>query len=220
VNLRKAPERQTRETGLKVRIPSVFDGKAQFQGVSRMKVEPFTDVKQVKAIKKMLTDKPRDRLLYILGINSGLRVQDVLGLRVKDVSSAKVGDRIPIIEKKTGKENVLMINSEIKAALDIYLSTAQPKEEHYLFKSRKGRNYPLTTYAVTMMVKRWAEDLNIKGNFGAHTLRKTWCYFQRKQYGVSWEVIAKRLNHSSPSVTRRYLGIQDEEVEQVLLNAV
>jgi len=113
-----------------------------------------------------------------------------------------------------------MINSEIKAALDIYLSTAKPKEEHFLFKSRKGKNYPLSTYAVTMMVKRWASEINIKGNFGAHSLRKTWCLSMRKYYGISWEVIAKRLNHSSPSVTRRYLGIQDEEVEQVLLNAV
>lgn len=185
-----------------------------------MKVGPFTEMKHVKAIKKVLADRPRDRMLFIFGINAGLRVQDILALRVKDVASVKVGDRITIIEKKTGKENVLMMNTEIKAALDIYLSTAKPKEDHYLFKSRKGKNYPLSTYAVTMMVKRWAAEINVKGNFGAHTLRKTWCYFQRKQYGVSWEVIAKRLNHSSPSVTRRYLGVQAEEVEEILLNAV
>ena len=54
----------------------------------------------------------------------------------------------------------------------------------------------------------------------AHTLRKTWCYQMRKEYGVSWEVLAKRLNHSTPAVTRRYLGIQDEEVEEILLNRV
>jgi len=185
-----------------------------------MKVGPFTEMKHVKALKKVLADRPRDRLLFILGINSGLRVQDILALKVKDVSSVRVGDRIPIIEKKTGKENVLMRNTEIKAALDIYLSAAKPKEEHYLFKSRKGKNYPLTTYAVTMMVKRWALEVNVKGNFGAHSLRKTWCYIQRKQYGVSWEILSRRLNHASPSVTRRYLGIQAEEVEEILLHAV
>ncbi|GAB6037692.1 tyrosine-type recombinase/integrase [Fundidesulfovibrio butyratiphilus] len=185
-----------------------------------MKVGPFTDMKHVKAIKKVLADRPRDRLLFILGVNSGLRVQDILALKVRDVSSVKVGGRIPIIEKKTGKENVLMMNSEIKAALDIYLSATKPKEEHYLFKSRKGKNYPITTYAVTMMVKRWALEINVKGNYGAHSLRKTWCYIQRKQYGVSWEILSRRLNHSSPSVTRRYLGIQAEEVEEILLHTV
>ena len=185
-----------------------------------MKVEPFTEMKHVKAIKKILADRPRDRLLFIMGINTGLRVQDILALKVKQVAIAKIGDRIPIIEKKTGKENVLMMNSEIKAALDIYLSSAKPKEDHYLFKSRKGKNYPLSTYAVTMMVKRWAAEINVKGNFGAHTLRKTWCYVSRKIYKVSWELIAKRCNHSSPGVTRRYLGIQAEEVEEILLNTV
>jgi integrase len=185
-----------------------------------MKVAPFTEMKHIKAIKKLLADKPRDRALFILCINSGLRVQDVLALKVKDVSTAKLGDRIPIIEKKTGKENVLMINTEIKMALDIHLSTSKPKEDHFLFKSRKGKNYPLTTYAVTMLVKRWAAEINVKGNYGAHTLRKTWCYVSRKVHGVSWELIAKRCNHSSPGVTRRYLGIQAEEVEEILLNVV
>lgn len=185
-----------------------------------MKVQAFTEMKHLKAIKRYLADKPRDRLLFIMGVNTGLRVQDILALRVRDLSTVKPGGRIPIIEKKTGKENVLILNTEIKAALDIYLSTAKPKEEHYLFKSRKGKNYPLSTYAVTMMVKRWAAVINVKGNYGAHTLRKSWCLVQRKHFGVSWELLAKRLNHSNPSVTRRYLGIQDEEVEEILLNVV
>jgi integrase len=97
-----------------------------------MKVAPFTEMKHIKAIKKLLADKPRDRALFILCINSGLRVQDVLALKVKDVSTAKLGDRIPIIEKKTGKENVLMINTEIKMALDIHLSKSKPKEDHLI----------------------------------------------------------------------------------------
>ena len=73
---------------------------------------------------------------------------------------------------------------------------------------------------VTKKVKAWADAINLKGNFGAHTLRKTWAYHQRKTFGVSWEILAKRLNHSSPSVTRRYMGVQEEEVEEVLMNAI
>jgi len=185
-----------------------------------MKVQPITDLKHIKSIKKLLSDNLRDRALFILGINSGLRVQDILALKVEDVKTSPIGERISLIEKKTGKANVFIINKEIRTALDDYLKDAKLKDSNFLFKSRKGANYPITTYAVTQMVKRWADEINLTGNFGAHTLRKTWCYHQRKTFGVSWEVIAKRLNHSSPSITRRYLGIQEEEVEEILMNTI
>uniref|UniRef100_I2Q6K7 Site-specific recombinase XerD n=1 Tax=Desulfovibrio sp. U5L TaxID=596152 RepID=I2Q6K7_9BACT len=185
-----------------------------------MKVEPITDAKSIKSIKKLLHDSPRNKLLFIMGVNTGLRVQDILALRISDVKHANVGDRIVIREKKTGKENVLMINKEIKEALDDYLNTIEAKDELFLFKSRKGKNYPLTTYAVTMYVQQWCDAINLPGNYGAHTLRKTWCYHQRKTHGTSWEVIAKRLNHSSPSITRRYLGVKEEEVEEILLKSI
>jgi len=112
------------------------------------------------------------------------------------------------------------VNSEIKAALDAYLSLANLRDDQYLFKSRKGYNYPINTQAVARLVKKWTSAINIKENYGAHSLRKTWCYHQRKTFGVSWEVLAKRLNHSTPAITMLYLGIQEEEVEAILLNTI
>lgn len=184
-----------------------------------MKVEPIINMKDIKSIKKLLVDRPRDRLLFVLGINSGLRVQDLLALKISDVRTCSIGDRVSIKEKKTGKENVFIMNKEIKTALDDYLRCAKRQDDHYLFKSRKGQNYPLTTYAVTMMVQRWCDEINLKINAGAHTLRKTWCY-QQRQMGSSWELLAKRLNHSTPSITRRYLGVQEEEVEEILMKSI
>ncbi|MEL7640366.1 MAG: tyrosine-type recombinase/integrase [Solidesulfovibrio sp.] len=184
-----------------------------------MKVEPIINMKDIKSIKKLLVDRPRDRLLFVLGINSGLRVQDLLALKISDVRTCSIGDRVSIKEKKTGKENVFIMNKEIKTALDEYLRCAKRQDDHYLFKSRKGQNYPLTTYAVTMMVQRWCDEINLKINAGAHTLRKTWCY-QQRQMGSSWELLAKRLNHSTPSITRRYLGVQEEEVEEILMKSI
>ena len=184
-----------------------------------MKVEPIINMKDIKSIKKLLVDRPRDRLLFVLGINSGLRVQDLLALKISDVRTCSIGDRVSIKEKKTGKENVFIMNKEIKTALDEYLRCAKRQDNHYLFKSRKGQNYPLTTYAVTMMVQRWCDEINLKINAGAHTLRKTWCY-QQRQMGSSWELLAKRLNHSTPSITRRYLGVQEEEVEEILMKSI
>ena len=185
-----------------------------------MKVQPITELRDIKSIKRLLADHPRDRMLFVMGINTGLRVQDLLALKVGDVKDRKVGDRVQLREKKTGKENVYIVNKEIHAVVQDYLAVADAQDFHFLFKSRKGRNSHLTTIAITKAVKRWCSAINLKGNYGAHTLRKTWTYHQRTTYGVSWAVLAERLNHSSPSVTRRYMGVQAEEVEQALLNAI
>lgn len=185
-----------------------------------MKVEPIRDMKNIKSIKKLLSSQPRNLLLFTLGINSALRVSDILNLTVGQVRYANIGDRITIKEKKTGKTNVFMMNKEIKEALDNYLKKADAKDEHFLFKSRKGSNSPLTTYAVTKYVKEWCNAVNLHINAGAHTLRKTWCYQQRTRYGSSWELLSRRLLHFSPAITRRYLGIQEEEVEEILMKSI
>ena len=70
------------------------------------------------------------------------------------------------------------------------------------------------------MVKKWVSEINLKGNYGAHSLRKTWGYIQRTTYGVGFEILCKRCNHSSPAITMRYLGIEDKEVQNILMNEV
>ena len=185
-----------------------------------MKVEPIRELKDVKSIKRILSNNPRNLLLFVVGVNSGLRTQDLLSLKIKDVKDLKIGQSVTVTEKKTGKTNILLVNKEIKEALDAYLKSENHMDNHYLFKSRKGSNAPLTTYAVTMYVQQWCDAINLPGNYGAHTLRKTWCYHQRKTHGTSWEVIAKRLNHSSPSITRRSIGVKEEEVEEVLMKSI
>ncbi len=151
-----------------------------------MKVQPITDPKDIKRIKKLLTTKPRDLLLFVFGINTGLRVQDLLALRIETVAPIASGERITIQEKKTGKQNVLIMNDAMREALDRYLAFHQKRVPHeYLFKSRKYYNEALTTYAVTHYVQNWCDAIHLKGNYGAHTLRKTWAYQQRKQFGVA-----------------------------------
>jgi len=84
----------------------------------------------------------------------------------------------------------------------------------------KGKNHPLTVSSVNNLVKTWCRAVNLQGNYGAHTLRKTFGYVQRTKYGVGFEVVAKRFNHSNPRITMRYLGINDAEVNGILLNEV
>ncbi|HYA42841.1 MAG TPA: hypothetical protein VEF34_16165 [Syntrophobacteraceae bacterium] len=70
------------------------------------------------------------------------------------------------------------------------------------------------------MIKQWCRAINLAGNFGAHTLRKTFGYIQRTKFGVGFEVLAKRFNHSSAAITQRYLGITDKEVALILNNEI
>ncbi len=158
-------------------------------------------------------------------VEGGRKVADVC--REYGVSQAtyytwksKVGDAIPVKESKTGKLNYLVVNKEIKKVFGEYYEALQPEEDFYLFRSRKGENAPLTTYRATRLVKGWGEAVGIKHNLGAHTLRKTFCWFQRMKYGTTWEVLCKRLNHSSPSITRAYMGVTEECVTEILHHSI
>jgi integrase len=180
-------------------------------------VEPIREEKDIMAIRKLLSDNPRNHLLFIMGVNNGLRAGDLLKLKVKDVKDMKPGDNINIKEGKTGKQNILVINKTVHKVLNQYMNENKLDENDYLFKSRKG-NDPLTIQAVNAYLKKWTSAIHLKGNYGAHSLRKTWGYIQRINYGVGFEVICKRFNHQSPAVTMRYLGITDKEVQNILTN--
>ena len=186
---------------------------------ARLAVEPIREIKNIKAISKLTQVKPRDHLLFVMGVNNGLRAGDLVKLKVNQVRYLKIGDTLTIKEGKTGKDNILVINKSVFKALQNYLDTVQPDDDAFLFASRKGNSH-IQSQAVSKMVKRWTKEINLSGNFGAHTLRKTWGYIQRTVHGVGFEIICKRYNHSSPAITMRYLGIQDKEVHSVLMNEV
>ena len=185
---------------------------------SRITVDPIRNEKDIQRIKKMLRSNTRDLLLFTLWINNGLRIGDLLKIKVGDVKDLKVGDCLTIREQKTRKDNVLMINKGVHSVLQDYLSEGQVSDDDYLFQSRKGDNSPLTVSSVNRMVKEWT--FGMKGNFGTHSLRKTFGYVQRTRFGVSFEVLCRRFNHSNPSTTMRYLGIQSKEVNDILMNEI
>jgi integrase len=187
---------------------------------SRIVVDPIRDIKDIESIKKLLSGNTRDLLLFTMGINNGLRCGDLLKIKVQDVKDLKSGDTLKIREEKTGKVNILMINKTTYKILKQYLDEIKPSDDDYLFKSKKGLNHPISVGSVNGMVKGWCKSINLKGNYGTHSLRKTFGYIQRKKYGVSWEIICKRFNHSSPSITMRYLGIEDKEVNGILMNEI
>lgn len=186
---------------------------------SKITVDPIPE-SGIGNIKRLLAAKPRDLLLFTLGINNGLRISDLLALKVEDLKKLKVGETLKLKEQKTGKVNYLMLNKSSHKAFQDFVKTLNPQDDEYLFKSAKGDNEPLTVPTASQMVKTWCKAVGLTGNFASHSLRKTFGTIQRKKYGVSWELLAKRFAHSSPSVTMRYLGIADHEVNHILLHEI
>ena len=188
---------------------------------TRIEVEPIREEKDIKSILQFLSGKPRDFLLFTMGINNGIRAGDLLQIKVGDVRYLRAGQVHQIIESKTKKKNIVVVNKAVRKALDIYLANGEHKEDqHYLFQSRKGDNASITVQALHALIKKWTSAINLRGNFGTHSLRKTWGYQQRVKFGVGFDVIAKRFNHSDPKTTMVYLGIEDKEVHSVLMNEI
>jgi len=186
---------------------------------SNLTVEPIRKKKDIKSISRLLKSKPRDYLLWVMGINNGLRANDLVRIKYSQVEGKKVGAVIKIVESKTGKSNVLVINKSVYKALQLYINEVNPDPDDFLFKSRKGRSH-LSSQSVGRMIRSWTDAINLKGQYGAHTLRKTFGFHQRVKYGAGYEILCKRYNHSSPAVTMRYLGIESKEVTDMLMNEI
>ncbi len=178
-------------------------------------VEPIRELKDIKAIKKILHDKPRDLAIFTLGINTNLRASDIINIKVKQIANA---DELVLTEKKTGKTRRITLNQRVKDVVSKLLES-QPYEsgDDYLFKSRK-KSGPLTSTSLSRMVKGWCQTINLKGNYASHTLRKTWGFQQRVQFGTGIPVLMECFNHSTQKQTLSYLCIQPEEIKSVYLN--
>ena len=178
-------------------------------------VYPIRSKKQIETLKRSLSNSPRNYLLFIFGINSGLRMKDLLNIKVKDVQGKSQGEKVYIKETKTNKTNFYVINRKIHKALTGYFDSIEDLDpDNYLFMSRKGQGQ-LRMDTASKLVKRWCNDIGIKVNTGARTLRKTFGYHLYKS-GTPIEIIQKRFNHSTSSVTLRYIGVDEKQVEDTL----
>jgi integrase len=184
-------------------------------------VEPIRDRKKIDLMKKILAaESPRDHLLFVMGINSALRVGDLIELKYRDVIDEKGEplDHLRLRESKTNKDNKIAIPKGVKKALRDYVSEFfQGDYDEYLFKSRKGENQPISRKRAWSIIQKAADEAGVKDNIGAHSLRKTWAYHSYKA-GVDGNIIQDLLNHSSPTVTRRYIGITQDEKDRAVLS--
>jgi integrase len=180
-------------------------------------VQPIRDKKQIEIMKRLLkASSMRDYVLFVLGINSGLRISDLLRLKQTDVQTVKgtIKDRIELREKKTGKMKNFPISDTAAKALRDYLPgvpTAAP-----LFPSRKGSG-SITRQQAYRILNEAAQLAGIKDRIGTHTLRKTFGY-QAYQAGYAVERLQHIFNHSSSRITLAYIGMTQDDTDEVYLN--
>ena len=196
------------------------------RGINKaQEVEPIKNVKDIKLIKAVLKDNKRNYMLFVVGINVGLRAGDLLSLRINEVADGNakgkivIKNTVTIREEKTDKLREFTLNKSAKDAIELYLNSLKDfSPEDFLFMSRKG-NEALTVEATHKIIKTTMRELNIKGNFGTHTLRKTFGYHTYinnvKDNPMILETLQKMLNHSSQAVTLRYIGITKEVITDV-----
>jgi integrase len=171
-----------------------------------------------KCIKMLKTERNfKIPFLVIVGINSGLRISDLLTLKHKDFQ----GNSIEIKEKKTNKYRKITINDNLKSAYQLFLSRLdeEPVNDNFIFVSQK--NTVFAVRSVNRELKEILSDNKGKLNVSSHSLRKTFgrrVFQNNKESEKSLIFLSDMFNHSSVSLTRRYLGIRNEEISNIYLS--
>jgi len=185
---------------------------------SSIKVEPIREMKHIREIKKLLKDKPRDLCLFTLGINTNLRASDLVRITVSQVAHLEPGDSLYIKEKKTGKNKGVTLNQGVITAIrQLIASLKDPSGA--LFQSRKSQKGLMPSY-INYLVKEWCMAIGLKGNYGAHTLRKTFGYIHRTQFNTDIPTLMIMFNHSSQKQTLDYLGVQPTEIKNAYMREI
>ena len=168
-------------------------------------VEPIRKISDIRKIEKILKQENfRNLLLFDMGINFGLRISDMLSLNVEDVRNKEY---VNIKEQKTGKFKSIPINSKIKRMLYEYTNNLNPKDPLFssVYNNRMDR---ISAYRI---IKKACDKANIETNIGTHTMRKTFGYHHYHKY-KDIALLQKIFNHSSPNITLRYIGIEQEDI--------
>jgi integrase len=181
----------------------------------KMTVEPIRDKNKIKLMQQFLSGKDlRYATIFNFGLNTGLRISDILPLKVSDIltRNGEFRDYLVINEKKTKKEKKIKLNDALRKSLKKYIKEYQLGYQNYLFPSKKGSYIGrIQAYRV---LKEAAELFHIE-NFGTHSLRKTWGYWTYKMSKYNIGLIMDTFNHSSQSITLRYIGVNQDQKDEL-----
>lgn len=196
--------------------------------------DPIKSTEDIARISAYLIEKERyrDNMLFIVGINFGLRVSDLIQLRFNQLIDDDFSFRttFPVLEKKTRntrkvqKNRYITINEAVMEAVELYLKHTPRKLDDYMFRSESNHgineNKPMSRMSVDRMLKEVVQTLGINVKVATHTLRKTFGYHQMVMSGNDPRkllLLQKIFGHSSSVQTLDYIGITREEIEDAYL---
>ncbi len=186
--------------------------------------QPIKKVEEIHKLRQFFFDKGeiRNYALVTLGINTALRISDLLRIAWKDVWNFETQcfkEHIIIVEQKTGKTANIYLNCQCLECLCKLKHSLKDniKPEEYVFKSRNGSNNHIGRNRAYVIIKSACQDLGYEGNLSCHSLRKTFGYHAWKQ-GNSPAIIMSIYNHSSMEITKRYLSIEQDDKDAVYKN--
>lgn len=179
-------------------------------------VQPIRDKRKIDAMKTLLKERDyKYYIMFILGINSGLRVSDILNLKVKDVRDKH---HIVLIEKKTGKYKRFLINDKVQKEIKKYVEGMD--DDEFIIPSRirdaDGNRSHISRVQAYQVLNDEAYKIGLS-EIGTHTMRKTFGYWHYKQYH-DVAMLQEIFNHSAPSITLKYLGITEDEKDESIKN--
>lgn len=178
-----------------------------------IKVEPIRDPKAIRRIKQILSDNLVHHALFVVGINSAFRASDLVNMKLRDVQDG----RITVREQKTAKVRTVTMNPSTQETIYQLVAAKNLGFDDFLFGGLRGR---YTVNYVNALVKRWCREVGLSGNYGSHTLRKTWGYHQRTTFKVDLPLLMRAFGHSSQRQTLTYLCIEEREVQDIYLNTL
>lgn len=198
-----------REKGVLKKNGEGSDLRSLVQIGNQQKVFPIKEKQVLEDVRSYFeTRSERDYFLFVLGINIGVRVGDLLKLQVKDVKDQVY---LSIREEKTGKVKRFRINPMLRQLIDDYIAGKEPQD--YLFPSKKTKE-PISRVQAYRIMKDAGTALGIE-SVGTHTLRKSFgfhLYQKTKDIALLQEIF----NHSSERVTKIYIGIAQDEIDKVI----
>ena len=185
-------------------------------------VDPIRNLTAIIAIKENLQRHPRDLCLFTFGINTAYCGGELLSLRIEQVAHLRPGDRLNLKQSKTGKYRDATLNRAVITATQNWLAVhPDPRPQAPLFLSRRG-NMALGVPALNHLVKKWCTEIDLPGNYGSHSLRKTWGYHQLRSNTVTpphlvLPLLMEAYGHARQQQTLDYLCIQSDEVASLFM---
>lgn len=196
--------------------------------------EPIKSLDDIDRISKYLlaNQRYRDNMLFIVGINFGLRVSDLLQLRFSQLIDDNFTFRttFPILEKKTKntrkvrRNRYISINNAVMDAVTIYLQHTECKLDDFMFRSESNRgsnqNKPMSRMSVDRILKEIGDTLQLENKMATHSMRKTFAYHQMVMSNNDPRkllLLQKMFGHSSAAQTLDYIGITGEEIEEAYM---